>query len=476
MLKFLIVDVLWRVIQALIWIISRIVYLPVRILFFRRTTDMYIGTSFVMPLITVIVCIAGLVTAFDVIDHLSEITDGIRLSAEPLGALPIRTQTEAIRDVIALYSIQALDFTLEYLPLWVLVAGLMCAMVLVRNQEHLILKSSGIRLQRAMRPAIILALLACGSVTLIRELYMPELILHRDFLKPQVYHKNSQPSSLALYVVDENKKPILFEMGSYNFASRQGKDLHIYFLGEEKNGRIPQLVADVAIWDNARQGFNLFMDPVEREMALLKLAASGPFGGGKDKTTDKEKEGKNKAPVAAKSTALIPGGQRRDTDTAIDMAAIGGKNAASLPLTATRITRVDFWQGPMNPKYIDSERLGVKVMRLDELKKNSEYKPELMAEWYRRVSEFAMGFILLWCALPLMLSDSTHSPVTSIAFSTLLAAVYWIMCMACAKLGADGASFTLFAYVIKFPIWAPIIPHCFFFIVGFIQFYFRLET
>ena len=468
-LHFIFVVVIWNILRAAFWLVTSIILLPIRI--FRRTTDVYIGSSFLTPLFIVILCIAGLVTAFDVIEHLSEIVDGIRHSMEPMGALPVRTQPEAIRDVIVLYGIQALDFTLEYLPLWVLIAGMLCAMVLVRNQEHLILKSSGIRLQRALRPAIILAIMACASVTVVREMWMPELILHRDFLKPQVYHRNSQPSSLALHILDENKKPMLVEMGSYNFATRQGKDLHVYLLGEQKNGRIPQLTADVVRWDSERQGWNLFTDP-----SAKPLVSPGLFGGSKDKTTEKEKADKAKKNVPEAPTELVPGGQRRDMDNGIDPKNIGSMNGATMPAMATHITRVDFWKGPINPKYIDSERLGAKVMRLNELKRNSEYKPELMVEWYKRVSEFAMGFILLWCALPLMLSDSAHSPVTSIAFGTLLAAVYWCLCMASAKLGVDATSFTLFAHTLKIPVWAPLIPHGIFFIVGFIQFYFRLET
>ncbi len=474
-LHFIFVVVLWNILRALFWLASSIILLPIWL--FRRTTDIYIGSSFLTPLFIVILCIAGLVTAFDVIEHLSEIVDGVRHCAEPMGSLPIRTQPEALRDVFVLYGIQALDFTLEYLPLWVLIAGMLCAMVLVRNQEHLVLKSSGIRLQRALRPAILLAIMACASVTAIREMWMPELVLHRDFLKPQVYHRNSQPSSLALHILDENKRPLLFEMGSYNFATRQGTDLHVYMLGEQKNGRIPQLVADVVKWNDGQQGWDLYMDS-EKERARLEQRSSGPFGGGgKDKATDKEKNDKLKKPAAtAPAKELIPGGMRRDTDTIIDLQNTGNLKGETMATTSTHLSRVPFWKAPVNPKYIDSERLGAKVMRLNELKKNSEYKPELMVEWYKRVSEFVMGFILLWCALPLMLSDSAHSPVTSIAYGIIMAAFYWVMCMASIKLGVDGTTLSLFSQSVKVPVWAPLIPHGIFFVAGFIQFYFRMET
>ncbi len=466
-----VMDLAYRVAwQAPVGFFGIIARLPVSI--FRRTTDRYIGTTFLAPLLVVILSIAGLVTAFDLIEHLTEIIDGIRHSTEPMGSLPIRTQAEALRDVFAFYGIQAIDYSLDLVPFEVLIAGMMCAMVLVRNQEHLILKSSGVRLQRALRPAILFAFLACASVTVVREMWMPELMLHRDFLKPQVYHRNSQPSSLALYTLDENKQPLLFEMGSYNFATKQGRDMHVYLLGEQKNRRIPQLVADVVKWNAGREGWELFTDPAVQEQKLLEQAA-GPFGG-KDKEKDKEKDAKkNKGPETA-SKDLKPGGQRIEDDN-LDLKATY-TNPGAMPSIAKHKTRVDFWKGPVDPKYIDNDRLGAKVMRLNELKKLSEFKPELMVDWYRRIGEFAMGFLLLWLALPLMLSDSAGSAVTSIAYSTLIAAFYYGFCEAAKKLGVDGTVITLFTHSLKVPVWAPLIPHCIFFVIGFIQFYWRMET
>src|SRR6185295_18270660 len=205
---------------------------------------------------------------------MSEIIDGIRRANEPLGNLPERSQWQAIRDVFTYYGIQAVDYTLDLLPLEILVAGMLCAMQLVRNQEHLILKSSGVKLQRALAPVIVLSLCVCLGVSAIREFAIPGMMLHRDFIKPQVFHRNSPPTSPALYTVDEKRMPILFEMGQYDSAARMGKELRIYLLGEAKNGRVPIVTADVAVWNKQRQRWDLYTDPEVQERKALEAAAS----------------------------------------------------------------------------------------------------------------------------------------------------------------------------------------------------------
>jgi lipopolysaccharide export LptBFGC system permease protein LptF len=188
---------LWNAIVASFWSIwgfcAMLVDLPSRL--FRRTADRYVGQTFMTPLLIVILCIGGFYVVIDVVDHLNEIIDGVVHASDPNPGLPMRTSLEAVRDILAYYGIQALEITLEILPLEVLIAGMLCAMVLVRNQEHLILKSSGVRLQRAVRPMILLAFLMCVGVSAVRELWMPDLLMERDFLKPMIYHKGAPPDS-----------------------------------------------------------------------------------------------------------------------------------------------------------------------------------------------------------------------------------------------------------------------------------------
>lgn len=551
-------------------VLDMIVSIPLRILF-RRTVDIYVGTTFLVPFLVIVVCLAGFISAFDIIDHFPELVDGIRKANDPLGNLPVRTEWQALIDVFKYYGIQSVDYTLELLPIEVLIAGLLCAMQLVRNQEHLILKSSGMRLQRALRPAVVLALLACLGVSAIREYAVPGMMLRRDFLKPQVYHRNSTPSSLALYTVDEKRQPLLFEMGQYDSILKIGRDLRVYLIGEKKNERIPIVSADIAVWNKEKELWELWADPAVQEQKQLEQAAnamgggkakgsktnpgagekstasggkskpekspdaatgpaaasvtavagavhnSGPpalnvsFNGGNSKAVDTTivsyqwdfgdhttAAGKSAAHVYEKSglytatltvadaagntsTASVQvdvwmrGGLRQHWEmvpTVIEIASTGPEREAMIPLETIVKTPLQDWQGPINPKFIDSDRLGAKVMTLSELKKLSEFKPELMVDFYKRIGEFLMGVLLLWCTLPLMLSDN-RTTVVSIGSSILIGAAYWGLCVVASKLAADTKSWS--AYIPHGP-WLPLVPHGIFFVIGWIQFHLRMET
>jgi len=558
---------LWGEVYAFV---ETIVKFPLRLLF-RRTVDVYVASTFLVPFVVIVVCLAGFISAIDIIDHFAEILDGIRKAGDPLGNLPVRSEWQALRDVFVYYGIQAVDYTLELLPLEVLIAGLLCAMQLVRNQEHLILKSSGMRLQRALRPAVLLALMACLGVSAIREYAVPSMMLRRDFLKPQVYHRNSTPSSLALYTVDEKRQPILFEMGQYNSIVKIGRDLHVYLIGEKKNERIPLASSDVAVWNIEKELWELWTDPAVQEQKQIEQSA-GSLGGGKGKggktgpvtgekstaNPDKNKpdtsaetaRAKSAASITAVATAVrnsgppplnaafnavnskaadakivsyewdfgdktagsgktathlyekpglytatltvkdsagnsstasvqvdawIRGGLRQRWEivpTAIEIASAGPEREAMIPLEKIVKAPLEDWQGPINPKFIDSDRLGVKVMTLNELRTLSEFKPELMVEFYKRIGEFLMGVLLLWCALPLMLSDN-RTIVVSIGTSILFGAVYWGLCKVSERLAAESKNWMAF---IPHGPWLPLVPHAIFLVIGWVQFYWKMET
>jgi lipopolysaccharide export LptBFGC system permease protein LptF len=462
----------FRAWKGMLWLVERIIQLPIR-LFFRRTTDIYIASTFLAPLLVIIFCFAGVISALDIVDHMSEIIDGVRRAAEPAAAnLPERTQLQAVRDVFVFYGIQAVDYTLDLLPLEILIAGMLCAMQLVRNQEHLILKSSGVRLQRALAPALILALIASMGVSVVRELCIPQMMLHRDYLKPQIYHRNAAPTSPALYTFDDKHMPVLFEMGQYDSVARRGRELRIYLLGEKKNGRVPIVTSDVASWDKHKQRWELFTDPEAQERKQLEQSANA-IGGSKASKANKPVADTTEPPktprdTSDKSKKWVRGGQRWDTVGEPEVAA--SNNEAALPARSIQKSLQLEWEGPVTPKYIDSDRLGAKVMRLSELKKLSEFKPELMVDWYKRISEGLMGVLLLWCALPMMLSDSRRGTVMAIASSIFIGAVYLGLCMASAKFAESRISSPGMVP------WLPLIPHAIFFVFGWFQFYRRMET
>lgn len=437
-----------------------IVILPVKL--FWRTADRYIASEFLVPLIAIIFSIAGFITFIDVIEHHTEIMDGITKCAEPLGSLPKRAEWEAVRDVAIYYGIQALDYTLDLLPFEVLIAGMLCAMVLVRNQEHLILKSSGMRLQRALMPVMVLAVIAGLGVSAAREFAMPTLAMHRDFLKPQIYHRTPQSSSFALYTFDDKKKPILCVIGQYEAATESGKDLCIYLLGDEKNKRIPTISAHVFKWDRKANSWELWTDPAEVEKALL---AQKSFGGGGGKSP--QAEPKKKTSVAQTTRELKRNGVYKVIEASVPPSKLAREtNADTLKAVTVSKSQIASWSGPIDPKFINTERMGAKVMRLAELDALSEYKPALKVDFYRRISEFMLCLFILWCAMPLMFNDSTTSPWKAIVFAILFAGIYWGSCeFAATKARAN-----------VLPAWSALVPHAVFFVIGSIQYFKRLQT
>lgn len=437
----------------------KIIGIPVKL--FSRTADRYVASTFLAPLIVIVFCIGGFITAIDVIEHHTEIVDGIVRADEPLGTLPVRSQGQAFADLLAYYAIQALEITLDILPLEVLMAGMLCAMVLVRNQEHLILKSSGMRLQRALLPVMVLTLLASLGVSAVRQFAMPALVMQRDWLRPQIYHRSPQSSAFALYTFDDKNKPLLFAVSQYESATQSGRDLRIYMLGDQKNKRIPTFSTDVFKWDG--QAWQFWTDPVAQAQALLAAKSFGGGGAPKSGTDSKKKPG-----AVQVTSAFKPGGVYSVTEGLVAPGEIASRavDAEVLRATVTHKSQVNSWKGPINPNFIDSERLGARVMRLEELDALSAYKPALKVDWYRRISECLMGLFLLWCALPLMFNDSTGSPVKAIAMSVLFAAVYWGLC----EFAASKARANLL------PAWAPLMPHASFCLLGIWQFFKRLQT
>ncbi len=68
---------------------------------------------------------------------------------------------------------------------------------MVRNNEHVIFKSAGTRLQKAFQPILLSAITLSLGVLFVREYVMPSLLLEVDRLKPLVYHRGPKGKSMA---------------------------------------------------------------------------------------------------------------------------------------------------------------------------------------------------------------------------------------------------------------------------------------
>jgi lipopolysaccharide export LptBFGC system permease protein LptF len=406
--------------------------------FFQRKTDAYIAGAFIVPLLIVLLTISSVITAFDLAEHGGEVVQGIVKAGDPNPGVPVRLRSEAILDAITYYGISSLGWICDLLPAVILVAGIICVYALIRNNEHLIVKSAGLPLQRAFRPIIIITLVFSAAVTLVRETVLPQLIMHRDYLKAMVYHRTPSPNAIALYTTDAAKHPVIFEMSEYTSSTKSGKDLRIFLL-DAQGKRIPSVVADLALWDGS--GWKLQNDP--------------------NKALDAEKHKRNNNKTA--QLPLIEHGYFIQPESTDDASAPAESHGDVSQVKNTK-KPLATWQGTVTPALLESERLGPGVMRLSELNEASVIKSSFAVEWWFRVSEVMMGMLLLWTSIPLLLDEST-GPLTGIGYSILVAAGYWALII----LFTQGAKSFL-------PVWAPLIPHAIFLIVGRRRYYVTMPT
>ena len=406
-------------------------------LLFRRKIDGYIAGAFIVPLIVVTVAIVSIFVGMDLVEHAGEVAQGIVKAAEPLYGVPVRTRPQAILDASEYYGICALGWVCDLQPWFILIAGIWCVYALIRNNEHLIMKSAGLPLQRAFRPIVILTILFSLIVTVVREIALPPLIMHRNYLKPMVFHRGREPNALAIYTLDAQGHPVIFEMSAYDSATRTGKDFRVYLINTG-SPRIPSIVADVASWDG--NAWALQMDP--NHASSEKMA----------------KQAKTKI----SNLPLTDGGHLIEpyagsTSIADEKEVLEQIKYSKSPLA--------HWKGIVTPSFLASDQLGAGVMHLEELNIIGLIKPEFLIEFWRRVSEGVMGLVLLWLAVPLLLSEESQGPLAGIGYSILVGGLYWAISLAFNA----GASFGL-------PVWSPVIPHVAFLVIGRWRFYTRMET
>lgn len=405
---------------------------------FSKRTDGYIAGSFGGPLLIVLLAVAVLLTGLDLVEHGNVVIEGVAKAREPLPGVPPRSGGGAVLDVAAFYSIRALEMTCELLPLLVLLAGVLCVTALARNNEHLIFKSSGVRLQRAFRPIILVTLVLSLGVFVLRETALPALILARDFLRPLVYHRMPAPTALAQPTLDDQGRPVLFQMSRYDSTRCEGSNLRVYQVTED--GRMPVLLADRAHWN----GYAWQLETEPAPLAALTARAGG------------KAEGK----AAGKPTALPYGFLiSPETRPGAEPTCPGAR-----PARTTKVP-VKEWRGALTPALLECERLGAGVMSLGELAAAGRTHPELRVEWWRRWAEAVMGVFLLWLAIPLLVTE-TRGPVWGVGLSIVIGAAYWGLSMGC----VEGARQNVL------PEWAPVLVALVFCASGFGCFYRRMAT
>ncbi|HEY3323985.1 MAG TPA: LptF/LptG family permease [Planctomycetota bacterium] len=400
---------------------------------FRTRTDGYVTGAFVGPLLVVLLAVAASIVALDLVYHGEEVLDGVLHAGEPLAG-PIRSQFLAVLHVFAFYGISSLEMICDVLPLLLLVAGMLCVSTLVRNNEHLIFKASGIPLQRAFRPIIAATLLFSLCVTVVRETAMPSLIMFRDILKPMVYHRVASPTALAMHTVDNAGNPVLFQMSQYDSIKKQGAALRVYALNID--ARMPVICGDRVWWDDDLKAWKLASDPPK----------TGPGSERKDllpgKLINIHVEGLGKNPPVPAPPDIRP--------------------------VHMEVSPISQWSGAITPSFLQCERLGSGVLSLDELWAASRVRPDrpdLQVDWWRRISEWTMGVFLLWMTIPLLVSEQ-RGPFVGVALSILVGAATWALNLGCASQAHAG--------VLRE--WAPVLPPAILFVLGSVHYYRRMQT
>ncbi len=394
---------------------------------FKKKIDRHVAGSFMLPLLAVSLAVGVLIVLLDLLEHGNEVVRGITLANKPLLWLEKRNLFEAFWDVGVYYGIRAVDTLFYLLPALILLAGVLAVTVMVRNNEHLIAKSSGTRLQRVFLPILLLCAIFSVGASLVRETIMPDMIMRRDQLKPYIYHRSPKSKSLAGQSENEHGETVIFEISQYSRNLHRCEGLRIYLPEGAPEGQfIPRLLADSAIWDQD-----------QRKWILRTVHKGGAI-------TDQSFNGSQ--------TRYNPYGLKRISHP--DEPGLKQKDII-----------VPEWSGQLSPAFLESKQLGPAVMPFTELMELSHY-PEFASELWRRPFDWLTGILLLMVCIPLLASQEVKSPFVGIAKCITFGALYLGLNMGVSEAARQELIFSA----------APILPHLFFLGLGVWQYFFRMET
>lgn len=432
------VQVFWRMIGSLN--IGR--FTP-----FRRKADQHVVQSFLAPLLAVALAIGVFIITLDLVEHGNDVVKGVLRADAPVAGPP-RSVPQAMLDVVVYYAIRAMSIMFDFMPVQILIAGGLAVAVMVRNNEHVIFKSSGTRLQRVFLPMLLVAGALSVGVTLLRESVMPHLLMEVDRLKPLVYHKNAKTRAMAGQTRDADGRLVIYETALYNRNKHECEFLRIYYIDPEAmtGGRIARVTADRARWDRE--------DDCWRMETIAAETGGGSAAPGLRKPQPPA-EGEKAAPKEVRYEAH---GYRIDPEPTDD----------PLGLHANRFVahKLGKWRGTLSPSFLDSENLGPGVVRLSDLWAMCDHKPKFLSELWRRGFEWLAGILLLMLSIPLLVGSQVRSLLMSVAWCVVIGATYLTLTIAVAEL----------AHQQILPSWAPMLPHVAFLAIASLQYGWRMET
>jgi lipopolysaccharide export LptBFGC system permease protein LptF len=360
-------------------------------------------------------------------DRGAEVVSGIASAGQPLAEFTARSIPRALLDVCVYYGIRALGMIFDLMPAMLLIAGVFAVTIMVRNNEHIILKSSGRPLQRAFMPLVALAAALSLGITALREFAMPTLILERDRLKPLVYHRSARPKSLSGAATDDQGRTVLYEIARYMHNLRTCEGLRMYVPALSSGGRLARLEADRAVFDP--------------ETACWKL-----------QTRIREAGATPTTPPAHADYGILYLPEPLPGDPQDQPARFVCQHVAS-------------WKGQLTPAFLGSQDLGPSVMGLMELWQARD-RPTYCSELWRRGSEWLTGALLLMVTIPLLVRQEVTSTLIGIGWCILYGAAYVGLILA-----ATGAAREEVVCA-----WSPLLPHGAYLLLGVWRYGYRMET
>lgn len=436
------------IVNAALWVWRPIAAMNLgRLTPFRRRADQHVVQGFLAPMVAVSLAVGIFIVTLDLFEHGNDVVKGIMKADQPLAG-PVRSIPEAVLDVCIYYGIRALSLLFDFMPILILIAGGMAASVMVRNNEHLIFKAAGTRLQRVFLPMLLVAGMLSLGVTALRESVMPNLLMEVDYLKPMVYHRSAKTLSMAGQTRDEEGRNVVYEMGSYNRNKHECNFLRVYRIDEEDfiNGRVARITADKAVWNQSKDCWDLKTE-IEEPVAASQTKAR------KKKRADAEADAK-----AMREVKYADHGKMVTPERTPD----------PLGLNENRfvIEKVDAWRGTMSPSFLDSESLGPGVVRLGDLWAMRDDKPHFRSELWRRAFEWVSGILLLMVSIPLLVKQEVRSILVSVVKCVLLGALYFALLIVVAELARQQV----------LPSWSPVLPHSLFLLLAVWQYHVRMQT
>lgn len=405
----------------------------------RHRADRHLLTQFLSPMLVLCVAMGAFCVVLDLAEHGGEVIEGVRKAGQPLQGLDARSIPKAVVDVLVYYGIRSLSMVFYLMPLVLLISALLVVYHMARDNEHLIFKSSGTRLQRAFMPLLLASLGISLLVTALREVVMPELILERDRLKPLIYHRGARPKSITGTARDANGQTFVFEIARYETSRHLCEGVRLYFPGRSVAGRLVRMEADAMQWDPAAEEW------------ILKTEV--PEGG----TVSLDSQGRE---VRYADYGLqhfpepVPGDPQDDPARYV-------------------LNQINRWTGQLTPSFIDGQEVGPSVVRATELW-SARYRPEFRAELWRRGCDWLTGLVLVLGCIPLLLGREGSSRGLGIVLCIVYGATYLMLSIVIPELTRSGLP-EPFAPMTP-PAWIPVLPHVVFMGLGSWGYFRHMET